>query len=446
MPDLGANILLRLATVFVIIILLASELIAQPVSPPSIVRMGNGLTLILQEDHAAELVGIDVFVKAGSRYETAKNNGVSHFIEHLLFGATQKRQAGDMDREMESLGATLDAHTTNDCAHFSTTVSSRYLPKALDVFADAINNSAFRNEDISGERMIILDEIARKANNPFGVCRDLLAKKLYGEHPYGLPIEGAPDIIKTITRDDILDYYHRLYVPSNIAIVLVGDFDKQSAISQIGRLFQGQASATVTESARPTIPKLTQQSALSVKASFRVNCIAIGFVGPPGSEYDEVCATDVLISYLGQGYGSWLSDELKTKQAIVIDGTVDFVTEHDPGLISIIVACDKANVEKAKSAIFAKIAALKTEGINQADIDRAKRSLLGEAAFSGETVGGRAHLYGFYFSASDPMFATKYTACVQSVTNDTIMAVARKYFDFNSAAVVMLGPDQEVSK
>ena len=119
--------------------------------------MGNGLTVIIHEDHAAELVGIDVWVKAGSRFETAANNGVSHFIEHLLFGATQKRQTGDMDREMESLGATLDAHTSFDYANFSTTVSSRYLLKALDVFSDAVNYSQFPTADIDRERMVIVD-------------------------------------------------------------------------------------------------------------------------------------------------------------------------------------------------------------------------------------------------------------------------------------------------
>src|SRR5450759_935401 len=167
--------------------------------------MGNGLTVILQEDHAAELVGIDVWVKAGSRFETTKNNGVSHLIEHLLFGATQKRQAGDMDREMESLGATLDAHTSFDFAHFSTTVSSRYLLKALDVFSDAVNDSQFRQADIDRERMVILDEITRKTANPTSVCHDLLAKQLYGDHPYSLPIEGTWNSVRQITRDEVLD-------------------------------------------------------------------------------------------------------------------------------------------------------------------------------------------------------------------------------------------------
>lgn len=435
----------KIATVFLAIAIVASAACAQPLSP-SIARTGNGLTVILQEDHASELVGIDVWVKAGSGFETAKNNGVSHFIEHLLFGATRKRQAGDMDREMESLGATLDAHTGADYAHFSTTVSSRYLSKALDIFADAVNDPLFRESDIERERPVILDEIARKQTNPTTVCRALLAKRIYGDHPYSLPLEGTPETVRNITRDDLMGYYHRYYVPTNMAIVLVGDFDKQSAISEIGRLFQGVSAAAPTQADRPAVPKVTKQVAASYKASYESNYLAIGFLGPPASDTEDVCAMDVLLTYLGLGYRSWISEELKTKSGLVQNGTADFITQRDRGLVSIIVAATNANLPKAKDAIFAKIAALKSEGVSHEDIDRAKRSLLGQMAFQTETVSGRADTYGFYFAASDPAFATTYAGCVGSVTNESIMKLARKYLDPDASVVITLGPDQEDSK
>ena len=434
----------KIAIASVIFLLTVSAALCQPVNP-SITQMGNGLTVILQEDHSAELVGIDVWVKAGSRFETAKNNGVAHFIEHLLFSSTQKRKPGDMDREMESLGATLDAHTTSDYAHFSTTVSSRYLNKALDVFADAVNNSLFRNEDIALERPVILDEIARKENDPASVCRDMLAKKIYGDNSYSMPFEGTRDSVAAITRDMILDFYHKYYVPSNMAIVLVGDFDKQAAVSEIGRLFQG-ASRPAPEDKPVDIPKRTKQLDLSFKASCENNYLGIGFTGPSGTDYAAVCATDVLFTYLGIGYHSWLTDELKSKLPLAGDGAADFITQHGPGLVSIIVPASDVNLPKAKDAIFAKLQEIKTHGLAQGDIDRAKRSLLGQDAFQNETVGGLASTIGFYFAVSDPAFAAKYAPAIQAVTNDDIQRVAGKYFDTDAAVVVMLGPDQEDSK
>lgn len=435
----------KIAAAFVILLIIASATCAQP-ADPSITRMGNGLTVILQEDHAAELVGIDVWVKAGTGFETAKDNGISHFIEHLLFGGTRKRQAGDMDREMESVGATLDAHTGADYSHFSTTVSSRYLSKALDIFADAINDSQFRDADVERERLVILDEIARKQTKPMTICRALLAKRIYGDHPYSLPLEGTPETIRKITRDDLLGYYRRYYVPSNIAIVLVGDFDKQTAVSEIGRLFQGGSSAAPTPIDKPAVPIVTKQVNASIKASFENDYLAIGFIGPAALDTEDVCAMDVLLTYLGLGYRSWISEELKAKSGLVREGSADFITQRNQGLVSIIVAATSANLPKAKDAIFTKLATIRTQGISQNDIDRTKRSLLGQLAFQSETVSGRASNYGFYYAASDPAFAAKYAACVGSVTTDAIAKVASKYLNPDASVVITLGPDQEDSK
>lgn len=431
----------RLIIAAPLIFLLGSSAISQPASP-SVTKMGNGLTVILQEDHVTDLVGVDVWVKAGSGYETAQNSGVSHFIEHLLFGTTKKRQPGDMDREMESVGATLDAHTNRDYVHFSTTVSSRYLPKALDIFADAVMNSQFREADIERERPVILDEIAKKLNNPTKICQDLLAKELYGPHPYALPIEGTPQSVKNMSRQDILDYYHRYYVPSNIAVVLVGDIDSQTAISEIGKAFQDLTGSQPALTARPEIPVHTTQLNKPIKIPFERGYLAIGFIGPKGSDFEGVCATDVLLTYLGLGYRSWMADELRRKLGLAQEATADFLTERDPGVISIVAATTTANLSKARGAIFAKLATLTSAGLTPGEIELAKRSLLGQAAFQGETFGGRASTYGFYFAASDPGFAARYVDCVQSVTNDSIMRVAKKYLNPDTAVVLTVGPDQ----
>lgn len=422
-----------------------SSALSQPFNP-SITQMGNGLTVILQEDHSSELIGVDVWVKAGSRFETPKNNGVSHFIEHLLFGVTPKRGLGQMDREMESLGATLDAHTFRDYAHFSTTISSRYLTKALDIFADALYHSEFPDLSIRRERPVLLDEIARKQGNPAPLCQDLLAKAIYGDHSYALPVEGTRQTVASISRDDILDYYRRYYVPSNMAIVMVGDFNTHAAISAVGLAFQGGSTAALKEAAVQPIPHSGKQVRASLKAPFKNTYIGIAFPGPPASEADDACAMDVLISYFGRGYHNWLSDELKGRLGLVQAINADYLTQRDPGLVSVVAAAKPENIEKVKETILAHLDQLKVKGINQADLDRAKRSTLGQYAFQGETVGGRAGLLGYYYAVSDPAFAGKYPDIVQSVTNEAIKKVASKYLNVESSAVVTVGPDQGEAK
>ena len=435
----------RLLRTPIALLLLLVAACSQSLSLPmdvSITTLPNGLTVIAQEDHAAELVGIDIWVKAGTRFETADNNGVSHFLEHLLFGATEKRKAGDMDREMESLGATLNAHTHRDYTHFSTTISSRFLTKALDIFADAFLHSQFPAENVELERLVILDEIARKQSNPIAVCRDLLAARVFGSHPYRLPLEGTIQSIRRITRDDILDYYRRCYVPANIAIVLVGDFDKSAVISAVATAFEG-ASGTIA--AKPPAPKaVTQPSPVeeSVKMDFKSSYLAIGFLGPPAASIEDVCAMDVLLTYLGQGHYSWLTNELRNKHGIVGEASADFVTQHDPGLINIIASAKPADLPKAREAILAKLTQMSTSPVETFDIDRAKRSLLGQYAFQNETVGGRAGTLGFYYAVSDASFAARYEAMVQAVTPEAVMQVAKKYMDPAKAVIVTVGPDQ----
>ncbi len=436
---------MKIAAALFVLVIAAAGALGQP-SAPLITTLDNGLTVILQEDHSSELVGLDVYVKAGSAKETQKSSGTSHFIEHLLFATTKTRKAGDMDREMESLGATLDAHTNYDYAHFNTTVSSRYLPKALDIFFDAINNSEFREQDIARERLVILDEIARSYGVPENVCRQLLAKLIYGEHPYALPIEGTRASVKDITRNDILDFYHRYYVPANIAIVLVGDIDTKNALELVKKAFQCKPTSAITASSKPIIAKITQQLVFSKKYSFDTNYLAIGYLGPLASDYEDVCAADVLLTHIGLGYRSWLSDYLKNNKMLIFDGKADCLTQPEPSLITIMVSASTTNIVQVKDAIFAMIEDIKKDGLSQADIDRAKRSLLGEFAFQVETVSGRANNYGFYFAVSDPSFASKYTDCVQSITNEDIKKVALKYLNPSAAAVVTVGPDMEDSK
>ena len=414
---------------------------SQP-AEPFVTQMGNGLTVIIREDHSAELVGVAVWVKAGSSNETEKNNGVSHFIEHLVFGATAKREPGEMDLEMESIGATLNARTSKDWAQFNTVVSSRYLRQALDVLADAMTAARFRDQDVDQERLVILDEIAKKEADPIALCKDYLARELYGAHPYRLPVEGTRESILAISRQDIIDYYRKYYVPKNMAVVLVGDVDKEQAVREIGLAFQGLGSAPEPKQSTIEVAPITQQVNKTIRAPLKSTCVAIGFHGPAGANYKDVCAVDVLLAYLGFGYRSWMAEELKGKMALATEVSADFLTQKHPGAISLIIQTSDANVEKVKGAIFAKIASIRNDGLTEGDLALAKRSLLGQYAFENETYGGMATSYGFYFAVSEPQFASKYVECVQSIRNDDVIQAAQKYLNPARAVVLVIGPNQ----
>jgi len=445
MPEFG-DLMIRTFLIAAILIFAIGSLCSALPGPPSITKMGNGLTIILREDHATELIGLDIWVKAGSANETAKNNGVSHFIEHMVFGATAKRQPGDMDLEMESLGATLDARTSRDWAHFYTTVSSRYLSQALDILADALTSSQFREKDIKSERMIILDEVAKKQSEPFRVCQDYLAKELFGNHPYSLPVEGTAESLKAISRQDILDYYHKYYVPKNIAVILVGDVDMQRATTEVGRAFQGLSNLPQPELQTQQVAQIERQVNKRIKVSFNNTYLAVGFIGPAGTDYTDVCATDLLLAYLGYGYRSWMAEELQVKMGLATEVSADFLTQNQQGMISLVAETSDSSVDKFKGSLFAKIARIRNEGIPEASLALSKRSLLGQFAFQNETYLGTANTYGFYYAVSQPDFASRYVSCIQSITNQDIIRATQKYMDPSRAVVLILGPTQEAQR
>lgn len=428
----------KIPTVFFIFFLASTAFAGMP--PLTISTLDSGLTAILKEDHAVGLVGIEIYVKAGTSTENASNNGISHFVEHLLFAGTSKRQAGDMDVEMESVGATLDAFTGVDYAHFGVTVSARYVNKALEIFADAINDSQFREDDIERERLVILDEIARKQSNRRLLCRALLAERLYGQHPYSLPIEGTAENVRKLTREELLTHYRRHYTPANIAIVLVGDFDSKTALEEIKRLFPKSADAIADKEIPPVAAANEEQVRDVVSAGLDSEALAIGFLGPRSADREDVYAIDVLASYLGHGYRSWISEELKAKAELVRDVDVDFVTQRGQGLISIVVTGTRENLTKAREAISGKLSDIASRGLSQTELEQAKRIVLGQLAYELETVSGRANAYGFYFSVSDAAFADTYQSGINSLTNESVMKAARKYLNPKSAVVLNVEP------
>lgn len=434
---------LKIAAITIALAFLAVASFAQ-LTTPTVARMGNGLTVILLENHSSELVAVDIWVRAGSANETPKTNGISHFIEHLVFGSTLKRRPGDTDLEMESVGATLSAKTSRDWAHFTTTVSSRYLSKALEVLADAIMNAQFLNQEVERERLILLDELSRLESDPIEVCKRNIAAAVFGSHPYALPIQGTTESIKTITREDILEYYRKYYVPQNIAVVIVGDIDTQKALSEVGKAFQGFTRGSEVKLDLPDIQPPTRQTIKRVESVFKQTYLTIGFLGPRGSDYEDVCAVDVLLSHLGYGYRSWLETEIMDKMGLATAVSADFLTQRDRGMITLFAATNNTNLEKVQELIFARIAEIRTRGISEQELAGAKRSLLGRYAFQNETVEGIANSLGFYFAVSEADFAVKYIGCVQSVTNQDIIRVAQKYMDPDRAVILILSPKEEV--
>lgn len=402
--------------------------------------LDNGLRVVTYEDHSTDLVAVDLWVGAGTVNETGANSGVSHFIEHLLFRSTDKRGPGQVDMEIESLGALLEARTSRDWAHYFTVVSTRYTDKALDVVSDVASHPKFRIEDIEHERAVILDEIARSDSDPFSVLSDKLFATAYTVHPYRLPVAGTRKSVMDMTREQIVDYYNSLYVPENMTLVLAGDITPADSLAAAKKAFSELKKRPLTLPQTPKEPERTKESRDTVKRNTKQTYVGVAFVGPSIKDRPDVFAMDVLVAHLGIGYQSWLSTELKDTKKLASQVQGEYLTQRDSALIILAAATEPTKAKAAEAEILAKMQSLRTTGVSEAELQRAKRWILGTNAFDVETFAGRATNMGFYCIIGAGDVAADYAKCVREVTAQNVLDAAKKYLDPAKAVVVEVGP------
>ncbi len=183
-------------------------------------------------------VSVGVWVGTGSRRETAEQNGISHFIEHMLFKGTTTRSAEDIARSVDSIGGNLDAFTAKELVCFNTKVLDEHLPIAIDVLSDLVLNPLFREEDIEKEKGVILEEIKMDADSPDYLVHEIFTSNFWKDHPLGKPILGTRETVKKFTRDMIADYYREVYTPENLLITAAGNVTHERLVGLARERFE----------------------------------------------------------------------------------------------------------------------------------------------------------------------------------------------------------------
>src|SRR5271166_3304206 len=183
-----------------------------------IATLKNGVRVISEEMSHVRSVSLGVWIRTGSRRETSEENGVSHFIEHMLFKGTKNRSAEDIARSVDSIGGNLDAFTAKELVCFNTKVLDQHLSKAFEVLADLVLHPSFREEDIEKEKGVILEEIKMEADSPDYLVHEIFSSNFWKDHPLGKPILGTRETVKKLTRGGIEDYYRSVYTPANLLL------------------------------------------------------------------------------------------------------------------------------------------------------------------------------------------------------------------------------------
>ena len=402
--------------------------------------MENGLKVILEENHNAPVVALQIWVKLGSGDERDEEAGICHFIEHMLFKGTEKRKVRQMVREIESLGGTINAYTSYDQTVYHVTLASRYAHIGLDILSDAIQHSTFDPLEIERERVVILEEIRRGKDDPSRRLFNQTMATLFQKHPYRRPIIGDEKTVQAITRDQIVSFFKRWYVPNHMVFIGVGDFDLYEMGIKVKDTFKAFKPSSESIPQRIEEPeKMEIRSAISY-GNLKETYLQIAFP-IPSAKHEDTPALDVLSHLLGGGEASRLVQKVKLEKGLVHSISASSFTPKDPGLFIIGATLPAANLERAVEAIEEELFRLGQEGVTAEELYRVKVNVESDLIYNRQTVQGLARKMGIYeIIASDVQFEKEYMRRVAFLQSEDIQKVLGKYFKAPQWGISLLAP------
>ncbi|RLG70971.1 MAG: hypothetical protein DRO11_05315 [Methanobacteriota archaeon] len=443
-PLLVLSILVLVITIIFVVLAPQMEIPSRGFKGVLYEKLGNGAQVLIKEDHSVPIVTVDIWVATGSANEDDKNNGVSHFLEHMLFKGTEKRGVGQISLEIDSIGGYNNAATSKDYTHYYVVAPSQHLELVVDIQADVIFNSSFDPVEIEKERGVILEELSRRNDNPRSYTWDLLPTLAYKQHPYKRTILGSEETIKNLGREDFLAYYRTWYVPNNLWVVIVGDVDAEETLSLVKQKFGFAKNRPLPEVRREREPPQTEirrhvEHRDLEQAYMRIGWHVAGRLEAPEEDY----VLDVIMAILGEGRSSRLYRILREEERLVSLVDVSYGTSRDPALLTIYAELPPENVEKAEKAIVREVTRLAKEPVDSSELAKVKNMLRSDHYYSIETCRGLASRMGFYsVVAGDYRVALNYPEEIEKVTAEDVMRVAKKYFGENNYTIVVLLPEK----
>ena len=386
----------------------------------------NGLKVLTKEVHAAPVASSYIWYKVGSRNERPGLTGVSHWVEHMLFKGTPKFSKEELGRFIEGNGGRWNAFTSNDYTAYYETLPADKVSVALALESDRMQNSVFDPEEVEAERTVILSEREGYENTPQFVLREEVQATAYKAHPYQWGIIGWPSDLKTMTRDDLYDYYRQRYVPNNATLVLVGDFDTADLLKQVEDYFGTLAPGESIADPSTIEPEQRGERRVTVRKEGTLAYVAIVYHIPAAGHPDfyplEVISTVLSMGKTSRFYRALVDKQLATSAYFYPDFS------KDAGLAWTFaeaqVGVDPTTLEKA---LLEQIDSIQNETLAKTELEKAINQTEAHFIFSLDSVSNQAAQIGYYETVYDYKYLDTYLDKVRSVTPEQVREAAQKY-------------------
>jgi zinc protease len=407
--------------------------------------LSNGIKVFIQEDHARKVTAIQLWVKVGSADEEDSERGISHLIEHMAFKGTERRGVGEIAAEVESLGGDINAYTSWDETVFHVTVPSRATLKGLDILTDAVFNPVLDPKELKKEKEVVLEEILEGEERPERKASKLLFRTAYTRSPYKYPIIGYKETVEKFTRDDVIAFRKKWYVPENLFFVIVGDVKAKDLLAEVERMTGAIEPRGFFRPPRPSEPVQERiRSALLRDENAKEARLYIAFHIPSLAGV-ECNALDLGSDILGSRESSRLVRVVKKEKGLVNNISSYALTPRDPGLFLVSATLESKDLEAATRAIMEELSRLRSTAPPAEELERAKVNIESEHLYARETVSGIARsIGGFEADLGDALYEAKYLRLNRSVSESQVSAAARAFLVSPNVTVTVLLPKKDV--
>lgn len=406
-------------------------------------QLKNGMKVVLVESHKSPVLSIQMWVKTGSADEKKGEEGISHFIEHLVFKGSRRFKVGEIAATVEGAGGELNAYTSFDQTVFYVTISKEFQRVGMEVIAEMMGFPGFDENEINNEREVVIEEIKRSNDSPHRQASKLLFSSVYKKHPYGTPVIGFPDNISTVSRDKLVNYFKGRYNPKNMTLVIAGDFKSPEMRKQVDEYFGTFQVSKLRVVKRPKPAKLKNSAVVVQKAPFNESIVHIAFPIPDAAHKD-IAALEVFALILGQGESSRLNHRLRMNEHLVNFAGSSVFVARDPGFLALSMSLNDKDFAPALDALQDEVIKAFSEPPTAQEIRKALTNLASEQFYSQETVDGLARNFGHYQDLfNDPGHFNVFLKQIEKLTGKEIVQRARKYVDTNGLTVVVMTPQEK---
>jgi predicted Zn-dependent peptidase len=397
----------------------------------------NGLTVLTEHMPHLRSVSIGIWVRSGSRDEAAEHNGISHFVEHMVFKGTSTRSAEDIARQVDSLGGNMDAFTAKECVCFNVKVLDEHVPIAFDVLSDLVLHPVFDAKEIVRERGVIMEEIKMDEDNPDYLVHEIFTQNFWKDHALGKPILGTKETVRNFEQPLLLEYYAQRFAPGNMIISAAGNVDHAQFVEMVNARFR--ALRPVKNGFHGPAPAITPGIVTRNKRALEQVQICVG-VPSYHISHERRYVSYILNTLLGGGMSSRLFQNIRERQGLAYSIYSDLNPYRDTGCLSVYAGTSIESASNVVESIVSEFRKLKNEPVPEEELRRSKDQLKGSLMLSLESTTARMsnlarqEMYFDHFVGLDEIIER-----VEAVGVEDLKKYAEESFQTDSIAVTVLG-------